>query len=77
MAIKEIPLQMPQGWQLVCDPDVLIVLEFILKNVPGSKRLKVVDAVHELAGPIFRPLEEDRSFHEEKFRALSLNPHSP
>jgi hypothetical protein len=77
MAIEKISLQMPEGWQLDCDSDVLMVLEFILKNVPGSKRLKVIDAVHELAGPIFRPLEQDRSFHEEKFRALSLSPHSP
>jgi hypothetical protein len=70
-------LNMPVGWQLVCDPDVAMVLEFILKNVPGSKRLQVATAVQELAGPIFRRFVEGPNFHDENFIALQICPYSP
>jgi hypothetical protein len=76
MAATERKIRLPEGRQLVCDPDVLMVLEFILINIECSKLLKVTDAVHELAGPIFRRYIEEPDFHKDKFIALDLYPQS-
>jgi hypothetical protein len=40
-------LQMPEGLEIYIDDDVKLVIEFILRNVESTKRIKVANAVKD------------------------------
>jgi hypothetical protein len=64
--------QMPEGLEIYMDEDVKLVLEFILRNVESTKRIKVANTIKELAPLIFQRYIEDNLFNEDKFIPLGL-----
>ena len=65
-------LQMPEGLEIYMDEDVKLVLEFILRNVESSKRIKVANTIKELAPLLFQRYIEDNLVNENKFIPLGL-----
>lgn len=71
--MEERKLKMPGEMTIHMDPDVKMVLGFMLANIAAPKLVQVANAVKELATPLFSRFVNEPNPHAIKFIPLALH----